>query len=532
MSQAAPAVDSRELVLGRYRPLRPLGTGGSGSVWLARDERSGLDVALKIVSREDKAGARAEREATAAAALRHRRCLRAYGFARDSQHVYIAYEYVPGRTLRELMRAGELGDTAAVEVAAQVLEGLAHAHANGIVHRDVKPSNVLVAERDEVEVRLFDFGLARMQQAETLTGTGDVPGTLAYIAPERLAGEPGTPASDVWGVGVLLWEALVGRHPFWQSSLLETARAIEAGAPSLGTARADLPKAIVEAVDRALSLDPARRPSAARLALALRSAGKLRKRRRGPRARPAVARHIASATLAATAAGAVTYALPFWPSRWWLAIAVVAGAATAFRERLGLAVTLFVPLFPLGNISLGLALLYGAAALAWLAACWHEPGVGFMPALGPLLAPVAALGLVPLVFGRVRSLGLRTTGALAAVLTAAAAAAVRHAPLPFTDARAPAETGVAGSERPLAVAEALGRVVTAHPGLAIEAGVLAAVAALLPLVVARGVWWIAGLGAAMLAVALLTVPAAPAAPLVGAVWLTCAVAAFAPTAER
>src|SRR5512146_890039 len=135
MTQAAAALPSSELVLGRYRPLRPLGSGGSGSVWLARDERSGLDVALKIVKREGKAGTRAEREAAAAAALRHPRCLRAYGFARDSQHVYIAYEYVPGRTLRELMRAGELGDEAAVEAAAQILEGLAHAHANGVVHR-------------------------------------------------------------------------------------------------------------------------------------------------------------------------------------------------------------------------------------------------------------------------------------------------------------------------------------------------------------------------------------------------------------
>src|ERR687886_754870 len=132
MSQAA-AFAPQELVLGRYRPLKPLGSGGSGSVWLARDERSGLEIALKIVKREGKAGSRAEREAAAAAQLRHRRCLRAYGFTRDAQNVYIAYEYVPGRTLREVMRSGELDDGAAVEAAAQILDGLAHAHENGIV---------------------------------------------------------------------------------------------------------------------------------------------------------------------------------------------------------------------------------------------------------------------------------------------------------------------------------------------------------------------------------------------------------------
>ena len=99
MSSAALALQGSELVLGRYRPLRPLGSGGSGSVWLARDEQTGLDVALKIVAREGKAAARAEREAAAAARLRHPSCLRAYAFARDSRHVYIAYEFIPGRTL-------------------------------------------------------------------------------------------------------------------------------------------------------------------------------------------------------------------------------------------------------------------------------------------------------------------------------------------------------------------------------------------------------------------------------------------------
>ena len=275
MSNAAPAVLQSELVLGRYRPLRPLGSGGSGSVWLARDEQNGLDVALKIVPREGKAASRAEREAEAASRLRHPGCQRAYGFGRDSQHVYIAYEYIPGRTFREAMRSGELDDDSAIEAAIQILDALAHAHARGIVHRDVKPSNVLLAEGPRVSVRVLDFGLAQIHEAETLTAQGDVPGTLAYIAPERLAGAPTTEAADVWAVGVMLWEALAGRHPFWRSSLLETARAIEEGAPRLESMRPDLPKPLLTAVGRALDLDPARRPDAASLAAIRTTGGRL-----------------------------------------------------------------------------------------------------------------------------------------------------------------------------------------------------------------------------------------------------------------
>src|SRR5437016_13175099 len=141
MSSAALALPESEPILGRYRPLRPLGSGGSGSGWLARDERTGLDVALKIVAREGKAAARAEREAAAGARLRHPSCLRAYAFARDGRNVYIAYEYVPGRTFREALRAGELKDAEAIEAGAQICAGLAHAHAAGSLHRDVKPSN-------------------------------------------------------------------------------------------------------------------------------------------------------------------------------------------------------------------------------------------------------------------------------------------------------------------------------------------------------------------------------------------------------
>ena len=330
MSEAAIAVAPNELVLGRYRPLRPLGSGGSGSVWLARDEPTGIEVALKIVPREGKAASRAEREASAAARLRHAGCQRAYALGRDSRHVYIAYEYVPGETLRQALRAGAVDDAAALEIAAQICDALAYAHAHGIVHRDVKPANVLLADGRQISIRLLDFGLARMDGDETLTAAGDVPGTLAYIPPERLRGKESGPAGDVWAVGVLLWEALAGRHPFWKGSVLDTARRIQSGAVSLGRVRPDLPRPLISLVDRALSLDPARRPTAGRLAVALRATrhGRERRTRSLPQLSPPPVGRFAPAAAAGLFAGSTAGALSFYPTGWPLGLAAAALAAT------------------------------------------------------------------------------------------------------------------------------------------------------------------------------------------------------------
>jgi hypothetical protein len=527
VSEALSAAARTELVLDRYRPLRPLGSGGSGSVWLARDEQTGLDVALKIVPREGKAGARAEREAEAAARLRHPSCQRAYGFGRDSQHIYIAYQYTAGQTFREALRAGDLDDNAAIEAAAQMLEGLAHAHARGIVHRDVKPSNVLLAAEDG-SVRLLDFGLARLPQAETLTAAGDVPGTLAYIAPERLGGDAATDAADVWAVGVLLWEALGGRHPFWQSSLLETARAIGCGAPPLASVRPDLPRPLLAAVDGALDLDPARRPPAGVLAQTLREAGR-RRRTRVPRGTglvvPAPVARLVPALLAGAYTGWAAWRIPFYPGGWPIGLAILAAAVSYVRPRLGLVVALAVPILPFGNLALGAALLYGLCAAAVLALAWGAPENGLLLVAGPLLAVVSALGLLPLLVLRVRSAARRAGYVAASVLTAGLVAGIRHAPLPFDGAAAPRNLGVDGSRSVADTASVLWQALLSRPALATETIVLAAAAALLPFARARGPWYIAALGAAMLPALLLPVPDVAAIPLVLCVWATCAAVA-------
>ena len=517
MSAAAHALPRGELVLDRYRPLRPLGSGGSGSVWLARDERNGLDVALKIIPREGKAAHRAEREAEAASRLRHERCLRAYGFGSDSGHVYIAYEYVGGRTLREAMRGGELRDGQAVEAAAQILDGLAHAHSRGIVHRDVKPSNVLLAEDDGISVRLLDFGLAQFDEAETLTAVGDVPGTLAYISPERLRGEEACSASDIWAVGVLLWEALAGKHPFWGVPLPQMASTIEAGCPPLQPERPDLPKRLLSAISHALAHDPSRRPPAAALANELRSA--LAGGNRSPKvaavSKQDFAQRAVPAAVAGVAALAGGTALPFYPTGWAAALAA-ATAVTAFRApRAGLALALAAPVLPLGNYALGLAVLYGVLALGWLALSWREPRWGLAFLAGPVLAAVGLLALFPLVTTGIASATRRAAQTLAAVTVAAVVAGLRGVPLPFGQGITP-PLGLEGVDSAVTAARVLIDAVPA--GLALEALALAAVAVALPY--ARTPWRIAGLGAAMLAATLLTAPAAPALPVVLAVWLT------------
>jgi Protein kinase domain len=519
VSEAALAVAPNELVLGRYRPLQPLGSGGNGSVWLARDEPTGVEVALKIVPREGKSASRAEREASAAARLRHPGCQRAYALARDSRHVYIAYEYVPGRTLRQALREGAVDDADALEVAAQVCEVLAHAHAHRIVHRDVKPSNILLAESDEISIRLLDFGLARMDGEETLTAAGDVPGTLAYIPPERLRGEESGAPADVWAVGVLLWEALAGWHPFWKGSLLDTARRIESGAVSLAKARPDLPRPLISLVDRALSVEPARRPSAAKLGAALRATGHRRQRR--TRALPQLSApspaHFGPAAAAGLFAGLSAAALPFYPSGWPLALAALAAGLSLARERAGLAVALAVPILPLGNLSSGLAWAYSALALGWLALTWKDSRTGLFFIAGPLLAPLSLLGLLPLAAQRLRGGVTRALHVFVAVLVAGLVAGIRAGKLPFTGTFAPA-LELDRTRSPFTAADAIWHALSARPRLLFEAIVLAAAAAALPHIRRRR---ILPFGLALLAGILAPGPALPDAAIVATILATC-----------
>jgi hypothetical protein len=253
---------------------------------------------------------------------------------------------------------------------------------------------------------------------------------------------------------------------------------------------------------------------------------RLRRRARPPAITLRVPARLAAPAAAGIFAGWTAAEMPFFPTVFAPLLGLLCFALTLVRPRLGLVFALAVPVFPLGNVSSGLAVVYAGLACVWVGLSWRSPRDGLFLALGPLLAPISALGLLPLAALGVRSLPRRALQVGAAVLLAAIVAGLRHAPLPFTGAAPPKGLGIAGSGDPLAVATALWRALAARPTLLFEALALAAAAVALPFARERGLWAIAGLGAALIAVTLLPAPAVAAIPLVLAAWTTCTVLAL------
>ena len=205
------------MIAGRYTLDREIGRGGMGAVWLARDEVLGRDVAIKRIGTAPGGTSpdleRAEREARLAARLNHPHVVAVFDLVTEGDEQWLVMEYVAGVTLAELVRRdGALTPDEASPLVGQAADALAAAHSAGIVHRDVKPSNILVTS--DGQVKLSDFGIARAEADASLTQTGLVTGSPAYLAPEVASGEQATAASDVWSLGATLYHALDGRPPY------------------------------------------------------------------------------------------------------------------------------------------------------------------------------------------------------------------------------------------------------------------------------------------------------------------------------
>ena len=258
----------------RYELLEPVGSGGMATVWRARDLRLGRTVAVKLLrpqyAEDDRFVERFESEARHAASLAHPNIAPIHDTGVDGDERYIVMEFVDGASLAEVLAEhGRLPPFEAVSLVAAAARGLAVAHRRGIVHRDVKPGNLLLGR--DGRLRVVDFGIARALTTARVTATGLVLGSVPYLSPEQTRGEEATASSDLFSLGVVLYELLTGRLPWSSDTPAATALArLSETAPPPSTIVADLPPGLDAIVARALAADPADRyPSARAFADAL-----------------------------------------------------------------------------------------------------------------------------------------------------------------------------------------------------------------------------------------------------------------------
>lgn len=248
------------MIAGRYRLGERLGTGAMSEVWQATDLELERLVAIKLLG-QDADPSRFEREARAAASLGHPNIVQLFDYGTHEGRPYMVLEYLPRGTLEERLTPGTpLQDEETAAIARDIAAGLAHAHGRGLVHRDLKPGNILFDS--EGRAKIADLGIARMSGAGTLTEAGTVLGTAAYISPEQARGEPATPASDVYSFGVVLFRLLTGRLPFESSDPMELVRMhLRETAPAVEELRSGAPAQLESVAATAMAKDPRDRPA-------------------------------------------------------------------------------------------------------------------------------------------------------------------------------------------------------------------------------------------------------------------------------
>ncbi|HEY5342240.1 MAG TPA: serine/threonine-protein kinase [Solirubrobacteraceae bacterium] len=375
------------LVLGRYRLLERLGAGGFGVVWRAHDELLHREVAVKRISLgaggDPIDSERAGREALAGARLSHPAIVVLHEACAAEGAFYLISELIHGDTLAELIAAGALADEELLEIGLALTDALAHAHAHGVIHRDVKPQNVLVPHEPDVRggvAKLADFGGARLTGEDALTRAGDVLGTLAYMAPEQSEGhEAGEPA-DLYALALVLYEGLSGVNPVRGSTPAATARRIGSRLEPLERRRGDLPRSLTRAIDLALLPDPAQRGALEDLRLALEETlvrGLTRSRRTPAPTDRDLAREEHEEESLSTPPRRLAL-----PRAVWLGCALAAIAWLLATDRPGAALLLLAAAAPL-------LLLSRRTGLGWLTA-----------ALAPALGAVGLAGAFPALAGQ------------------------------------------------------------------------------------------------------------------------------------
>lgn len=505
-----PATLSADLVLNRYRLGQRLGAGGFGTVYAATDERLQRAVAVKVIpSGGGGDPTRAQREALAAGRLDHPGIVAIFDAGQDAQARYLVSELVYGRTVDDLSADGLLSDRDVLRIGLALCGALSHAHERGVVHRDVKPQNVLIpdAPRSAAGVaKLADFGVAHLAGDEPLTRTGDVVGTLAYMAPEQAEGKRIDHRCDLYSLALVLYEALAGVNPVRAGSPAATAKRLGSVLPPLKRARKDLPPELCAAIDRALRPKPAERGTLDELAEALSDTLDEVSDEGGTVALPyddaalELPRGVARGLAAAAAGGLCAVALAWAEQPVLPALAAV--AAVAVLPRLGWLVVAAATLATLSVERPGAALLAGLALVPVPALLRRHGTTWTLPAAAPLLGLATFALAYPALAGRARTWFARAAlGALGAWWTLLAAPLVARDLFAGPPERTPETVEQAADH-------VLGPLL--ESGALLYAALFAVAAAVLPWIV-RGRWltldlvgastWAAALGASAIAVA-------------------------------
>jgi serine/threonine-protein kinase len=484
-SSTAPALFPTGEIVGRYEVEAVIGLGGTGTVFRCFDKERGSRVAVKAIPHDATLRRRAQREVEVARRLDHPNVVRLLDSARDEDYIYVISELVDGGDLGAALRAGALGDAALLRAVSATCAGLSHAHAAGIVHRDVKPANILLG--GDGTVQLADFGIAMLVGPDA-TVDDRLLGTLSYMAPEICTGATPTPASDIWSVGVMLYEAMTGANPYRSRSPAELADRHGERPRPLAEVRPDLGKALAAACARSLSRDPRRRPTAASLATVFESAAnrleapasarvvELRPREarqprriQTPRVRMpslhapklslpsarsalgttastlvatgipapiaeracAIARRVGPGIAASVVVEAMLRSFPFWPASLTTPLALACGGLALVAPWSSAALVLAVCLPALGNLSSALAWAVALLGVLWLGLSAGSGRRALLPALAPAAIAALAFPAYLIAAGRLRSPQGRfiagAAGPLAIALWAAHAGATSFA---------------------------------------------------------------------------------------------------------
>ncbi|PHX80772.1 MAG: hypothetical protein CK540_06170 [Thermoleophilia bacterium] len=441
-----PPLFPEGIVADRYRIIETIGVGGSATVFEAEDLQTGELVALKAIPAEEKLRRRARREMQAVSSLDHGAIVRMLSNAEDENYIFVSFELVRGNDLSVVLREKRLEESEILRAVAAVCDALEHAHARGVIHRDVKPGNILL--REDGILKLTDFGIAQMDHPDA-TVDESLLGTLSYMAPEQVRGEMLTGSVDVWAAALVAYEALTRKNPYRSKNPVELAEKHRKLRLSLRSERPDLPEAVTKMIDRALDLDNQRRPLPSQLrdallrgAVAMERGGaeldssselppmeprvRLRKRwlravpdlidghrERHERAEPdgqsqTEARLVAALTrlqphwpVALTAVSSVFLlgALPFYPTGWPLVIALLAALVALRLPLLAGALVLAATIPLLGNLAFGLAPSGALIAVAWVLLMARDGRRVLLPLIAPLCALCFAWSLYPLLAG-------------------------------------------------------------------------------------------------------------------------------------